>query len=142
MKKCLSSYFDALLRALRGDRNGSTTSKAIVAILVACLAISVLSFTTVKVWAACSDYFAAEEIVLPFVCSELSDYPGGATAYLFGYGFAPNEQVDLMVVRADGSPGEGTSYDPWTVTTDAGGNFATTWIVCNDCVDTVNEQKE
>ncbi|MCU0781876.1 MAG: hypothetical protein MUF04_12345, partial [Akkermansiaceae bacterium] len=133
----MESYFGALVRVLRGDREGAVIGKAVVALLVVGVAILGLSTMTAKVWAACSDYFAMEEIELPFVCTELADYAGGETAYIFGFGYQPGETVELQVLRADGSPVSGSAYEPWTAVADADGNVSTFWIVCTDCYDSV-----
>ena len=137
MKRSMISYFGALVRVLQGSRDGAAIGKALAAVLIVCLAVLTLSVATVKVWATCADYFAAEEIELPFVCTELADYPGGATAYMFAFGFQPGEQVELQVIRADGLLPDDPAYDPWIATADAEGNVATMWTVCTDCVDQV-----
>ena len=137
MKRSVISYFGALVRVLQGSRDGAAIGKALAAVLIVCLAVLTLSVATVKVWATCADYFAAEEIELPFVCTELADYPGGATAYMFAFGFQPGEQVELQVIRADGLLPDDPAYDPWIATADAEGNVATMWTVCTDCVDQV-----
>src|SRR6185436_13600770 len=69
------------------------------------------------------------------VTSDQPDYAPRSTATFTGSGFGPNEDVVLKVknlsypcntVFAD------SSYLPWTVTTDANGDFVTAWTVC-DC---------
>jgi len=67
--------------------------------------------------------------------SDLDDYEPGSYAALTGSGFAPGEPVMMQVVHADGTPSTGQDHDPWYVTADAAGNFATAWHVCeDDCV--------
>src|SRR5439155_8906568 len=48
-----------------------------------------------------------------------------------GAGFQPNETVNNQVVQIEG-PLAGLAYEPWVVTPDDNGNFATTWYVFTD----------
>ena len=67
--------------------------------------------------------------------SDQPDYRPGATATLTGAGFAPGENVVLVVHHADASPDSGADHEPWTVVADENGAFVTTWHVCeDDCV--------
>jgi len=69
------------------------------------------------------------------LASDQPDYAPGATAYLTGTGFAPNETVAMQVVHADGEPSTGEDHEVWYVDADDQGGFVTSWHVCeDDCV--------
>jgi hypothetical protein len=64
--------------------------------------------------------------------TDQSDYPPGSTATITGSGFAPNETVEVQVVNVTNPDDTGAEHLPWEVTTDANGNFTTTWFVTDD----------
>lgn len=69
------------------------------------------------------------------VMTDRSDYAAGATAVIFGSGFAAGETISLHVLHADDTPATGAEHQPWTVKADTLGNYVTTWYVCeDDCV--------
>ncbi len=101
------------------------------------VALTMLAGAGARAWAACADNFAAEEIVLPFLCTDLNDYQPGAVVTIFGVGFGPGEAVELVVERADGTViPDNPAYAPWLVAADASGNFVAQWQVgMDDCRD-------
>ncbi|MDT7602445.1 MAG: large repetitive protein, partial [Acidobacteriota bacterium] len=68
----------------------------------------------------------------PMVSTDRSDYEPGETATITGTRFHPNETVTLRVTHIDGTAEGGEGHEPWTATTDAEGNFTTTWFVNPD----------
>ncbi len=77
--------------------------------------------------------------------TDLDDYPPGATVYITGGGFLPNEQVELQVLHAGYVDADGVIHeDPlldnngeghfhWNTQADAYGDlFDVTWVVCED----------
>jgi hypothetical protein len=132
MNTCITSHCSALVRLLRGTSDGAATGKALAAILVASVALSFMSLATVRVWAACSDYFELDEIVLPLLCTAADDYVPGSPAAILGFGFDPGETVDLEVVRADCDD----VYAPWQTVADLDGAITTSWTgpATTECV--------
>src|SRR6266545_2143713 len=69
--------------------------------------------------------------LMALVTTDQADYHYGDVATINGSEFAPNEQVQLQVVHTEGT--EGSNADPqnapWTIETDAEGNFTATWLV-------------
>jgi hypothetical protein len=79
----------------------------------------------------------------PSVQTDRNDYAPGEEVQISGAGFAPNEPITLLIVHitppgAAKSAGMETSladhagHTPWQVTTDANGNFASSWLVQED----------
>lgn len=66
------------------------------------------------------------------VSTDQADYPPGATAFITGIGFAPGEWVVLQVIHTDGTPEDPANHQPWSIEADAGGAFATGWVVGGD----------
>ncbi|HWQ33932.1 MAG TPA: hypothetical protein VNQ79_13865 [Blastocatellia bacterium] len=66
------------------------------------------------------------------VKTDKTDYAPGATAVITGAGFGAVEIVTLQVTHTDGTAEGGAGHDPWTVNTDASGNFTTSWYVSPD----------
>jgi len=65
------------------------------------------------------------------VSSDKGDYQPGDTAVITGFGFAPNEPVQLQVVHANGQT-DGNGHQPFYATADASGAIVTTWFVDPD----------
>lgn len=65
------------------------------------------------------------------VTTDKLDYAPGETALITGTGFAPREAVECQVVHSDGLD-TGNGHDPWSVRTDANGDFSATWYVDPD----------
>jgi len=65
------------------------------------------------------------------VAPDKSDYQPGDTAVIAGFGFAPNEPVELQVVHANG-PSDGNGHQPFYATADAEGTVSATWFVDPD----------
>ena len=65
------------------------------------------------------------------VSSDEGDYQPGDTAVITGFGFAPNEPVQLQVVHANGQT-DGNGHQPYYATADASGAIVTTWFVDPD----------
>ena len=65
------------------------------------------------------------------VSSDKGDYQPGDTAVITGFGFAPNEPVQLQVVHANGQT-DGNGHQPFYATADTGGAIVTTWFVDPD----------
>ena len=69
------------------------------------------------------------------VTTDKPDYAPRSTAVFSGTGFQPFEDVQLKVknlFRPCNTITADSSYLPWTVKTDANGDFVTAWLVC-DC---------
>src|SRR5262245_28106502 len=81
-----------------------------------------------------SAFFAAPAVAQSLQ-SDQPDYAPGSTAVLLGSGFAPNENVTLQVLHADGTPDTGQDHQPWIVAANEDGFVVTSWHVCeDDCV--------
>jgi hypothetical protein len=66
---------------------------------------------------------------VPELSTDKLDYGPGDTARIKGIRFPPNEPVTVQVVHADLTAEPGNAHEPWTVTTDANGQFETSWYV-------------
>jgi VCBS repeat-containing protein len=84
-----------------------------------------------------NDWLATAAVFNPAsLATDKDDYPPGATAYITGEGFAPNERVELIVTHISETNYPGNVREKWEVQADADGNFLTTWHVCEDyCLD-------
>jgi hypothetical protein len=136
----LATYFRAVIPLLRGNpararMSGAAVNKAIVAILAGGVALSLVAFAVVKVWAACEPP-GSPVPTEPYLCTERDNYNPGEMTEITGVAFQPGETVELIVLFADGTPATGEGHEPWQVVADADGNFQTTWHVCEDgCVE-------
>jgi len=70
--------------------------------------------------------------IAPSVSTDKLDYSPGETANVIGSGFHANETVTLLVSHETGSTETGGGHEAWSVTTDAQGNFSSTWHVDPD----------
>ncbi len=69
------------------------------------------------------------------ITTDKSDYAPRSTATFTGSGFAPYEDVELIVKNLSypcNTVLPDSSYTPWTVQADSTGSFVTEWTVC-DC---------
>ncbi|RYG23438.1 HYR domain-containing protein [bacterium] len=94
---------------------------------------------SIRRWAAGSAFLAfcaigASAILAagPTVVTDKQDYSPGQTAYIAGSGFHPNETITLRVVHTNGVAEPGNGHEPFTVTTDANGEFHSQWYVDPD----------
>src|SRR5688572_24674965 len=68
------------------------------------------------------------------VLTDKADYTPLSTAYFYGSGFQPNENITLRVknlTQPCNTTFGDSSYVPWTVTADEFGEFSSPWAVCN-----------
>ena len=65
----------------------------------------------------------------PSVTTDKADYPPGSTANIAGAGYRAGETVEVQVLNLTNTGDAGAEHDPWNVTADNTGNFATTWYV-------------
>src|SRR5437016_2854950 len=68
------------------------------------------------------------------VTTDEADYAPGSTAYITGSGFLAGETVQLQVLHTTTPNDDATSpaHQPWQVSADTQGNFASTWYVPAD----------
>jgi hypothetical protein len=135
-RSTLSEFFHAPFALLHGSRDGATVTKATIAIFAGGVALSVLAFASIKIWAACQDY--EEAPVTPFLCTDFDDFPPGTTANIYGTGFQAGETVQVQVLRKDQlyvlpeQQDLGPENAPFTATADANGEIHATWTVPAD----------
>jgi hypothetical protein len=77
----------------------------------------------------------------PFVSTDKGDYSPGETVHITGGGFAPSENVQIVidyqntglaVKSRPESQSLASGHGPWTITADGGGNFTADWLVEED----------
>src|SRR5437867_787807 len=65
----------------------------------------------------------------PVIATDKAGYLAGERITISGAGFAPFENVNLLVTHADGSVAAETGSERRFVSADAGGNFNTAWSI-------------
>src|SRR5688572_15685773 len=65
------------------------------------------------------------------VATDKLDYPPGDTVLISGTGFAPMEEITLLVEHMDSGLviTDSVVHQPWQVFADADGNFFSSWII-------------
>jgi hypothetical protein len=137
MKRHISLYVNAFAQLLRGGRPGAALGKAGASWLAVGVGILGLSLLSAKAWASCSDYTGDEEIPLPFLCTDADEYEPGATASLFGFGFAAGETVEVQVLHPACEEAESSdpNFQAWEIVATEEGRFVANWEVLASACD-------